>query len=172
EWVAMFCVHEPLRSRSWPRAAVLALLTIGVAACSGEATRFGDNSNRNSEATGSISPSAAPVGRVESRPLPQTSQLPPQSGASAPGTIAPSAGISGGGRGMASYTPPPAGSPPATYSLPPAANSNSYGPRTTVATADVTGSVVAPKPAPAPAPSNNWSWDGGTAVTGAPGETI
>src|SRR5262245_58458550 len=137
----MFCVHEPLRSRSWPRAVVLALLTIGVAACSGEATRFGDNTNRNSEPTGSISPSqTAPVGRVESRPLPpQGAQLPPpQSGASGPSTAAASGGIAGGGRGMASYSPP-AASPPATYTPPPAstpssvssstASSGSYGPR-------------------------------------------
>jgi murein DD-endopeptidase MepM/ murein hydrolase activator NlpD len=172
----MFCVHEPLRSRSWPRAAVLALLTVGVAACSGEATRFGENPNRNNpESTGSISSGqAAPVGRVESRPLPQTSQLPPaQSGASAPATVAASPGIAGGGRGLASYSPPPASGAHATYTLPPSSTPNTYGPRpTTVATADVTGSVVAPKPAPAPAPSSNWSWDGGTAVTVAQGETV
>src|SRR5262249_9221040 len=116
---------------------------------------------------------------VESRPLPpQTSLPPPQPGASGPATVSTSSGFSGGGRGMASYTP---GSPPATYTPPPAATSASYGPRpTTVATADVTGSVVAPRsaptpapaPAPARAPSTNWSWDGGTAVTVGQGETI
>src|SRR5260370_1375055 len=150
----MFCVHEPLRSRSWPRAAVLALLTVGVAACSGEATRFGDNSNKNNpEATGSISPGqAAPVGRVESRPLPpQTSQLPPpQSGASAPATVAASPGIAGGGRGLASYTPPAATAPHTAYTPVPASTPTSYGPRpATVAPPDVTGSDRAPHP-PAP----------------------
>jgi len=177
----MFCVHELLRSRSWPRAAVLALLTLGVAACSGEATRFGDNSNRNSETTGSISPSqAAPVGRVESRPLPaQTSQAPPpQPSASAPATTGTaSQGIAGGGRGMASYTPLPAAAPHAAYTPAPASPPSSYGPRpATVASADVTGSVAAPRPAPAPAPapapSGSWTWDGGTAVTVGQGETI
>jgi LysM repeat protein len=67
---------------------------------------------------------------------------------------------------MASYTPAPTST--ASSSTP-----SSYGPRpTTVATADVTGSVVAPKSAPSPAPSANWTWDGGTAVTVAQGETI
>jgi murein DD-endopeptidase MepM/ murein hydrolase activator NlpD len=74
---------------------------------------------------------------------------------------------------MASYNPPPAAASHAAYT--PASPPTSYGPRpTTVATADVTGSVVAPRPAaaPAPAPSGNWTWDGGTAVTVGQGETI
>src|ERR1700681_3204167 len=111
----MSCVLEPLRSRPWSRAAVLALMTIGVAACSGEASRFGDNSNKgNPDATGSIPQAqAAPVGRVESRPLPpQTAQLPPHPGASGPSTVASSSGVAGGGKGMASYTPGPSGASP------------------------------------------------------------
>ena len=63
-------VVELLRSRLWPRAAALALMTIGVAACSGESSRFSDNpfgSRGNPETTASIPPAqAAPVGRVES----------------------------------------------------------------------------------------------------------
>src|SRR5882757_9582308 len=159
----MFCVLEPIRSRSWPRAAVLALMAIGVAACSGEATRFGDNSQRaNPDATGSIPQGqVAPVGKVESRPLPpQSAQLPPpQSGASAPSTVAASPGVAGGGRGMASYSPPPAPSQhaPSTFGAAP-----SYSPGTArpVATtpAEVTGSVAVPRPAPAAAPSGNWTW--------------
>src|SRR5271166_280922 len=101
----MACIVQWLRS-PLPRAAVLALTAIGVAACSGE-TRFDDNpfsSKNNPEATGSIQPgAAAPINRVESRPLPpQTAQLPspaPTMGAPA------SAGVSGGGKGMASYSP-------------------------------------------------------------------
>ncbi len=69
----MSCVLELRRARSWPRAATLALLTIGVAGCSSELTRFGEYpySPSTAEATGSIPPAqAAPTGRVESRPLP------------------------------------------------------------------------------------------------------
>ena len=86
----MSCVLELLRSRSWPRAAVLALMTIGVAGCSGEVSRFteGTYAPRN-ETTGSIPPAqTAPAGRVESSPLPpqaappDPSRAPPQAPAS------------------------------------------------------------------------------------------
>jgi murein DD-endopeptidase MepM/ murein hydrolase activator NlpD len=148
----MSCVLELLRSRFWPRAAALALMTIGVAACSGEVSRFSEGTyapRGNSDTTGSVPPAqVAPAGRVESQPLP------PQ--AASPGAPS-SAGISGGGRGLASY------SPAASYSSPapsPARPSASVAP-------DVTGSVAAPKPA-----SSNWSWDGGTAITVVQGDTI
>ena len=144
-------VVELLHSRLWPRAAALALMTIGVAACSGESSRFSDNPfgyRGNPETTASIPPAqAAPVGRVETRPLPaQNAQLaPPQPGASAP--------VAGGGRGMASYTPTAAG--PAR-------------PAATVAP-EVTGSVA---PAPKPVPTGHWSWDGGTPITVGQGDTV
>ncbi len=159
----MSCVVELLRSRSWPRAAALVLMSIGVAACSGESQRFSDNpyaSRSNPEATGSIPQTqAAPVNRVESRPLPpQAAQLPPpQPGASGPVSY----GTAGGGKGMASYSP----------SSPQAGSVHSSPVRSSAAVSpDVTGSVVAP--APKPAPSANWSWDGGTAITVTPGETV
>src|SRR5712691_4110029 len=60
-------------NRARRRVAALALMTIGVAACSGEASRFNDNSyyRNGPEATGSIPPTQpAPVARVESQPLP------------------------------------------------------------------------------------------------------
>jgi murein DD-endopeptidase MepM/ murein hydrolase activator NlpD len=137
-----------------PRAAALALTTIGVAACSGESSRFSDNpfSSKNGlEATGSIQPgSAAPVNRVESRPLPpQTAQLssaPPSTNGAVAGP-----GVAGGGRGMASYAPNASSARPGASPAP-----------------EVTGAIAPPKPAP----SGNWSWDGGTAVTVAPGDTI
>src|SRR5262252_7269242 len=97
--VAELLRAHALRARLLPRVAVLTLMTIGVAACSGDTSRFGDPSARNNpDATGSIPPAqSAPVGRVESQPLPaQSGQLPPPQG---------SAGIAGGGRGMASYSP-------------------------------------------------------------------
>jgi murein DD-endopeptidase MepM/ murein hydrolase activator NlpD len=140
---------EVLRPWSWPRAAALTLMTIGVAGCSAESTRFSDNPNARVETTASI-PAAqpAPAGRVESRPLPPVgAQAAPPPTPSRPETVAASQGMAGGGRGMASYAP----SGPPTPAV------------------DVTGSVAA---APKPAPSGHWTWDGGTPVTVAPGETV
>src|SRR5262245_23488356 len=93
-------VIELSRSRLWPRAAALTVLTIGGAAGRGESTRFRDNPYRgNSDAPGS-SPQGQtrPVGRVDSRPLP------PQSAQAQPAYPA-GGGTAGGGRGLASYTP-------------------------------------------------------------------
>jgi murein DD-endopeptidase MepM/ murein hydrolase activator NlpD len=150
-------VIELSRSRLWPRAAALTLLTIGVAACSGESTRFSDNPYRgNPEATGSIPQGqTAPVGRVDSRPLP------PQSAQAQPAYPA-GGGTAGGGRGLASYTPgagsahPPSAT--AARPMPPA-------------TTEVTGSV-APAQRPAPAASGHWTWDGGTPMTVVQGDTV
>src|SRR5712692_3279852 len=141
---------EVLRPWSWPRAAALTLMTIGVAGCSAESTRFSDNPNARVETTASIpAGQPAPAGRVESRPLPPvTAQAAPAPTPSRPETVAASQGMAGGGRGMASYAP---GGPPPTPAI------------------DVTGSVAA---APKPAPSGHWTWDGGTPVTVAPGETV
>src|SRR6516162_7212731 len=110
---------EMLRSRFSPRAAVLALVSVGVAACSADTTRFNDNpfaSHSNSELTASM-------------PQAQTAQAPqPHSATSV------AVNSAGPGRSGAS---------------------------------EVTGSVVHK-----PGSSGNWSWDGGTAVTVAAGETI
>src|SRR6266851_9552534 len=137
-------VVELLRSRLWPRAAALALIAVGAAACSSETTRFNDNpfaSRSGPEATGSIPQAqAGPGGRVESGPLP------PQPGAPAAG----GAGIAGGGRGMASYTPSAVAKSPAHPGAP----------------VDVTGSVAKP------APSGSWSWDGGKPITVGAGDTL
>lgn len=114
-------VTELLRSRRMPQIAALALVSVGFAGCSADtSTRFSQDGfangfsnpfNSRQEATGSVQPQyAAPTPPVESRPLPQynrpqysSSQLPP---ISAPQSY-PSGGVSGGGgRGMASYTPP------------------------------------------------------------------
>jgi murein DD-endopeptidase MepM/ murein hydrolase activator NlpD len=137
---------EVLRPWSWPRAAALTLTAIGIAGCSADSLRFNDNPNARVDTTASI-PSAqpAPASVVESRPLPPaTAQAGPPPSANMP------AGTSGGGRGMASYTP---GNNPAHASAP---------------AADVTGSVAAPKSAA----SGHWSLQGGTSVTVAPGETV
>jgi murein DD-endopeptidase MepM/ murein hydrolase activator NlpD len=148
----MSCVVELLRSWSHPRAIVLTAIAIGTAGCSAESVRFNDPFSTQSapgEVTGSV-PAArtAPVGRVETSSLPppaaQTAAVP-----SRPATTAATSGVAGGGRGLATYQPGTAGSP------------------------ETTGTVQTP-PAPARAPGNNtqWSWNGGTAVTVARGETV
>src|SRR5436305_6430398 len=113
-----------VRPSSPLRAIALALVTVGLAGCSGE-SRFGEGPYAargvQGDATGSISP-GAPVGHVESRPLPQTSQLPPpQTQARAAPVESPI--VAGGGRGMASYAPPvapynPPAAPPAYAAAP------------------------------------------------------
>src|SRR3954464_4720798 len=93
--------------RSWPRVALLGVLAASVAACSPEASRFGNpgtspyasRKSASAEVTGSVH--AAPTSQISSQPL-----APPPS-TSAPATIA-STGVSGGGQGMASYNPPAA----------------------------------------------------------------
>jgi murein DD-endopeptidase MepM/ murein hydrolase activator NlpD len=118
---------ELLRSRRVPQFAALALMSVGFAGCSADtSTRFSqDNFGGNpfrgrQEATGSVQQqpyAAAPVAPVESRPLPQYNRpqysaapLPPP--ISAPqsyptGSASGAPGVTGGGgRGMASYTPP------------------------------------------------------------------
>jgi murein DD-endopeptidase MepM/ murein hydrolase activator NlpD len=75
-------IAELLRSRLLPRGATLALITIGLAACSGDSSRLNGNpfgTRSNPLATGSFPPEqAAPVGRVDSQLLPpQNVQLPP-----------------------------------------------------------------------------------------------
>src|SRR5438093_3907172 len=88
-------------------------------------------------------PSTSSYGGIEQN------ALPPPSGASVPASPAPEAGFVGGGRsmGMASYQPtaaPPAPAPP-----------------------EITGSATPRKVSGSP-----WSWEGGTAIIVAPGETI
>src|SRR6266576_320184 len=107
-------VIELLCSRRAPHVAVLALMSFGFAGCSADmSTRLSQNPFSNPfasqpEATASVSTPA-----VERRELPQyarpqsqyrSSDLPP---IAAPQSYpAPGAGVSGGGRGLASYAPP------------------------------------------------------------------
>jgi murein DD-endopeptidase MepM/ murein hydrolase activator NlpD len=144
-------VVELLRSWSHPRMIVLTAMAVTAAGCSSETSRFNDGPSATrsapNEVTGSVPASRqAPVSRVE------TSALPPP--APARSATASTPGIAGGGRGMATYQPGTTGN------------------------SDYTGSVQAPPP-PAPAPvaqrptsNGQWSWDGGTAVTVAQGETV
>src|SRR6266852_4302041 len=105
----MFRVVELLYSRRVPSVAVLALMSIGFAGCSADmSTRLSQDSFSNPfasqpEATASVA--SAPV---ERRELPQYAR--PQGQSSAPPIAAPqsypTAGGSGGGRGITSYAPP------------------------------------------------------------------
>src|SRR6195256_5991010 len=107
-------VVELLCSRRMPQVAVLALMSIGFAGCSADmSTRLSQDPFSNPfasqpEATGSV-----PAPTVERRELPQYSRPQSQSQSSAlPPIAAPqsyptaNAGVSGGGRGLVSYSPP------------------------------------------------------------------
>jgi murein DD-endopeptidase MepM/ murein hydrolase activator NlpD len=105
-------VVELLCSRRLPQVAALALISIGFAGCSADmSTRLSQDPFSNPfasqpEATGSV-----PAPAVERRELPQYSR--PQSSALPPPAVsapqshpAASGGVSGGGRGVSSYSPP------------------------------------------------------------------
>jgi murein DD-endopeptidase MepM/ murein hydrolase activator NlpD len=108
-------VVELLYSRRIPHVAALALISFGFAGCSGDmSSRFSQSSLSNPfgyqpEATGSV-----PAPAVERRELPQYArpQSQSQSQALPPPITVPksyptaSSGVSGGGRGLASYAPP------------------------------------------------------------------
>ncbi len=150
----MFCVVELSRSRLLPLASVLAL-SMGIAGCSGESTRFNENpfASQSSDTTGTIPQGhVAPVGRVESQPLPPVGQAPTYGNPS----VATNVGMAGGSRGMAAYQPSAA----------------PVSPRPMVArphlSPDVTGTVASsPRPA-----GGSWTWEGGKPITVAQGDTV
>lgn len=102
----MPCLTVPSRSRAssqaWTRVAVLALVGLSAAGCSGSG-RFDSNpfaSDRNApapgtEVTGSVTPRSAPTGRVEAQPLPAVSR---------PATVSAN-GYSSGAQGLGAYRP-------------------------------------------------------------------
>src|SRR5260370_5340541 len=105
-------VVELLCSRRVPHVAALALISLGFAGCSADmSSRLSQDSFSNPfasqpEATGSV-----PAPAVERRELPQYArpQAAPSPSRSAPKSYSvPTSGVSGGGRGIASYAPPPA----------------------------------------------------------------
>src|SRR5882724_11908681 len=134
------------------RLVVLTAIAAGLAGCSSE--RFSDNHYNDNRYAARPAPQPEPMGAAAMPPSSRIEQttLPPPSGVSGPASgpvsgpvsVAPEAGYSGGGRamGMASYQPAPP--------VPP----------------EITGSAALRKPA------STWSWEGGTAVIVAPGETI
>jgi murein DD-endopeptidase MepM/ murein hydrolase activator NlpD len=139
--------------RPLSRLAVMGVLAVSFVGCSADTSRFNSpNANpfasRNSapaEVTGSVH--AAPTSQIASQPLP------PPPNASRPATVA-ATGVSGGGQGFGSYTPPPASAPMAAPPPP---------------SRDITGSITRP-PASAPAPAAAPA--GGNVHVVAPGETL
>jgi murein DD-endopeptidase MepM/ murein hydrolase activator NlpD len=117
-------VVELLYSRRIPQVAVLALMSIGFAGCSADmSTRLSQNPFASQQdATGSV-----PNSTVDRRDLPQAArpQSQYQSQALPPPISAPqsypaaSTGVSGGGRGIASYAPPANPQIEATGTVPP-----------------------------------------------------
>ena len=107
----MFRVVELLYSRRVPRVAVLALMSIGFAGCSADmSTRLSENPFSNPFASQPEATASVPTAPVERRELPQYARPGSQGQSSAPAIAAPqsypSAGGSGGGRGVTSYAPP------------------------------------------------------------------
>src|SRR5215469_10499436 len=107
-------------SRCVAQLAALALISFGVAGCSADmSSRLSNPFNYQPDSTGSV-PAAAPQAQVERRDLPeysrpsyQASALPPPAVAAPQSYPVARGGVSGGGRGMASYTPPVTYAPPA-----------------------------------------------------------
>jgi murein DD-endopeptidase MepM/ murein hydrolase activator NlpD len=140
-----------------PQVAMLALISFAFAGCSADMSSrlsqsqpqpqdpFSNPFNSRSEATGSV-----PAPQVDRRELPQYARPQPYPSSALPPPIATpqsypaaSGGVSGGGRGLASYAPPPP-----TYAQPtqPRLETTGTVPPRSVAAA------LPPQPAPAPAP--------------------
>jgi murein DD-endopeptidase MepM/ murein hydrolase activator NlpD len=135
--------EEPSRSRAVSRLALLALLSAGVAGCSSDFTRMSENPWASKPQASAQGSAGSSEVTGSIRPAAPSHKV--ESAALAP---PPSQPTYGGGAGMGSYQPPQAASAPR---------------------ADYTGSVTTnPRPTPAP----GWSWDGGTAIIVAQGETI
>jgi murein DD-endopeptidase MepM/ murein hydrolase activator NlpD len=146
----MFCVHELSRSRPCLRAAALALIALGIVGCSADSSRLNEslfsNSPSHPEPAG-MPPGQAVPGHVESRPPnAQSAQL--HSPAHQPG--AQPLGY-GGSSVRAAYTP-------ASHTT------GAAHPRTSP---EVTGTI-----APRPSTGGGWTWNGGTPITVAPGDTL
>jgi murein DD-endopeptidase MepM/ murein hydrolase activator NlpD len=115
-------------SRRVPHLAALALISFGVAGCSADmSSRLSNPFNYQGESTGTVQqPPPVPQAQVERRELPQYSRPAYQSSSLPPPAVSPprsyavtSPGVAGGGRGMASYTPPAKPRLETTASVPP-----------------------------------------------------
>lgn len=135
------------RACSRPRMAVLAMVALSAAGCSSETSRF--DSPFSSPFASRNAPAGDVTGSIGSgqQGRVESKPLPPVGHAS--GSLPPptrpatvAGGVVGGGKGMASYQPG-------------------------TGSADITGSVASSRP-----PARTWDWDGGTAITVGPGDTL
>ncbi|MBI5263172.1 MAG: LysM peptidoglycan-binding domain-containing M23 family metallopeptidase [Bradyrhizobium sp.] len=108
-------IAELLYSRRVPQVVALALISFGFAGCSADmSTRLSQNSFSNPFASQPEATASVPAAPVERRELPQYSRPPyhspslPPPAVSAPQSypVSGGGGVSGGGRGLASYAPP------------------------------------------------------------------
>jgi len=103
-------------ARRAPQLAALALISFGVAGCSADmSSRLSNPFNYQGDATGAVPQGAPPPqtqGQVERHELPQysrpaqSSSLPPPAVSTPQSFPVANSGVSGGGRGVASYAPP------------------------------------------------------------------
>src|SRR5215470_13478702 len=137
-------VVELLRSRRVPQAAALALISFAFAGCSADtSSRFQVSNFSNPfasqpqpEATASVPAASVPTAAVERRELPQYARpaTPPPPSVSAPQSYpAPSRSVSGGGRGLSSYSPP---------AKPQLETTGSVGPKSVAATRNAHGNTT------------------------------
>lgn len=126
----MSVVAELLYSRRVPQVAVLALISFSFAGCSADMqSRLSQSnfSNPFSESTGSVQQASPPPRELPQYARPQTqpgyyqSQALPPPAVAAPQSypVAAGGGVSGGGRGLGSYTPPAQPRLEATGTVPP-----------------------------------------------------
>ena len=142
----MSSFREPFRSHAVSRLALMAALAAGLAGCSSDMSRFGESpwsSKPQAQAPANPKASNDVTGSVR--------QAAPTHKVESQALAAPSGGSSGptygGSAGIGSYQPPQR--------------------------PEHTGSVSTSRAQPQPqAPAQNWSWDGGTAVVVAQGETV
>lgn len=125
----MSIVAELLYSRRVPQVAVLALISFSFAGCSADMqSRLSQSnfSNPFSESTGSVQQASPPQRELPQYARPQTQPgnyqsqaLPPAVAAPQSYPVATGGGVSGGGRGLGSYTPPAQPRLEATGTVPP-----------------------------------------------------
>lgn len=125
----MSVVAELLYSRRVPQVAVLALISFSFAGCSADMqSRLSQSnfSNPFSESTGSVQQAPPPQRELPQYARPQTQPgnyqsqaLPPAVAAPQSYPVATGGGVSGGGRGLGSYTPPAQPRLEATGTVPP-----------------------------------------------------
>jgi murein DD-endopeptidase MepM/ murein hydrolase activator NlpD len=142
----MRCVVEPGRSLRFFRLALLATISVAAAGCSADTGRF-DSNPFGSQAQAPSREVTGAVSRPQRHASVQSEALPPPPGAaSAPSYTMGRPAVASAPRSVPAYQPPPARN-------------------------DVTGSLP-PPPARTASAQRNWNWEGGTAITVQPGDTI